>query len=94
MNDPCINLSETLRNEHGGAFEFVCIWREGVKGDAARKTTVGEFLSDPANFGGEWCIDGGWGLPPGPIIVRWHEESRSWVNGGFCGRLFSEEKIT
>lgn len=81
-------FSETLLNEDGAGFGFVCIWR---RGDASNETarygvTVRDFLADPANQSGEWLIDGGWGGPPGPIIVRWR--GGAWENGGFGGRQF------
>ena len=75
-------FSDTLINEDGGGYGFVMI--SGVKWVG----TVGEFLSNPVNqvVGKEWAIDGGWGGPPGPIVVRWNGEF--FENGGFCGHEF------
>lgn len=84
-------LSSTLIAEKGGDFGFVCIWRAGDTGDAARYgVTVGEWLLNPQNQIGTWLIDGGWGGPPGPIHVRWNEIEKIWENGGFCGRGFAK----
>lgn len=80
-------FSETLLNENGGGFGFVCIWRLGEAGGRRDSVTVRQFLSDPANQSGTWLIDGGWGGPPGPIHVRWTVDH--WENGGFCGRQFN-----
>jgi len=73
-------LPESLINESGGGFGFVCIWRKGVYGSSARMMTVGKFLSLPENQSGIWLIDGGWGGPPGPIHVRWN--GVEWEYGG------------
>ena len=87
-------IGETLANESGGGFGFVCIWR--LKSDPlydgesdAKKCTVGEFLSIDKNKKGIWLIDGGWGSPPGAIHVRWNNETHEWENGGYCGGRFS-----
>lgn len=89
-------IGASLAREDGGGKGFVCIWRR--KGDPLdddsdhdRHCTVGEFLSRPENQRGVWLIDGGWGGPPGPIHVRWNEQTNEWENGGFCGRFFAEE---
>lgn len=84
--DPLREISETLLQENGGSFGFVCIWRKGDSGETARRMTVGEFLADPQNQSGDWYIDGGWGGPPGPIVVRWN--GSHWINGGYCGHRF------
>ena len=86
-------IGESLANEDGGGFGFVCIWRKfeddpDKKENYAYRGTVGEFLSKPENQSGTWLIDGGWGGPPGPIHVRWNEETKEWKNGGFCGHSF------
>lgn len=82
------NLSDTLINENGGAFGFVCIWRKGDHSDSARTCSVGEWLSRPENQSGTWLIDGGWGGPPGPLHVRWDAAQQAWESGGFCGHRF------
>lgn len=89
-------IGEALAKEDGGFFGFVSIWRQkddplDDNSDSARKCTVGEFLSQPKNQAGTWLIDGGWGGPPGPVHVRWNEETKEWENGGFCGRRFKNE---
>jgi len=81
FTDVCSSLPDSLRNENGSGFGFVCIWRIDDEGEDARTCTVEEWLSKPENFGGEWLIDGGWGGPPGPIKVRWDGEK--WQNLGF-----------
>lgn len=88
-------IGERLANERGGIFGFVGIWRE--KGDPLddgkecyRYCSVGEFLSKEENKKGTWCIDGGWGYPPGPIHVRWNEITMEWENGGFLGCKFEK----
>jgi len=83
MNDALNNLPKTLLDENGGGFGFVCIWRAGQKEDSARKCTVGGFLSIEENQSGSWFIDGGWGGPPGPVMVRWDYDSKKWLNKGF-----------
>lgn len=88
MSNSLQNLHQSLIDEAGGSFGFVCIWRRGETGDDARKCTVGEWLSRPENQSGTWLIDGGWGGPPGPIHVRWDESAQAWENGGYCGRGF------
>ena len=88
MNDALRNLGETLINEHGGPFGFVCIWRPDQSVDVKFTGTVGEWLSKNENQSGTWLIDGGWGGPPGPIHVRWNEAESAWENGGFGGRKF------
>lgn len=88
-------IGETLANESG--MGGVCIWRmnddplketDEWKDEALYIGTVGEFLSKKKNQIGLWLVDGGWGGPPGPIHVRWNDETCEWENGGFCGRLF------
>lgn len=81
-------ISETLQAETGMPGIGVAIWPRGEPvGDHYFTGSVGRFLSEPANQRGTWCIDGGWGGPPGPIVVRWHADGY-WENGGFCGRRF------
>ena len=86
-------IGETLANESGGSFGFVCIWRK--RGDSlddgsdhARKCTVKEYLAKSKNQNGLWLIDGGWCGPPGPIHVRWNNKKQEWENGSFLGKLF------
>lgn len=86
-------IGETLAKERGGEYGFLCIWRK--KGDplddgsCVRNCSVEDWLGRPENQVGTWLIDGGWGGPPGPIYVRWNEDSEEWENGGFCGRKFA-----
>lgn len=97
MSDDVLReIHPSLRDERGMPCgperEPLCsIWRRGQVGDSPTYRcgmSVGEFLSDPQNQSGTWLIDGGWGGPPGPIHVRWHE-SGYWENGGYCGRRFA-----
>lgn len=87
-------IGETLANEKGMPGIGVSIKRKynDSTHQQPEKTmhqcTVGEFLSHPENQCGTWCIDGGWGGPPGPIHVRWNERTQEWENGGFCGARF------
>ena len=90
MIDRTCGLGESLFNERGGAFGFVCIWRKGGSVDARRGMSAGEFLTRSENQSGTWLIDGGWGGPPGPIHVQWDEESERWINGGHCGKNFGQ----
>lgn len=90
-------IGKQLANMDGGAFGFVCIWREigdplDDGADHCRKCTVGEFLGRPENQKGIWLIDDGNGGPPGPIYVRWDERSQEWENGGFRGLNFPDDK--
>lgn len=64
----------------------VAIWRLGKNGTYT-DLTVGEFLSKPENQSGTWFIDGGWGGPPGPIVVDWDDENKCWINQGYNGRF-------
>ena len=94
IQNPLRDLPSALINECGGEFGFVCIYRRrgdplDSGDDPARHCTVGEFLAKPENQVGVWCIDGGWGGPPGAIQVRWDPEQHAWENGGYCGRGFS-----
>lgn len=84
------DLPETLVAERGFPLEGGrCVWI-GRKGGAGQDenyrhgVTVGEFLSQPENQSGVWCVDGGWGGPPGPIHVAWVDGR--WQSWGFCGR--------
>ena len=77
------NLPDTLINENGGGFGFVCIWRKDDHGNSSRTCSVGEWLSRAENQSGTWLIDGGWGGPPGPIRVDWDEGAAVWRNRGF-----------
>jgi hypothetical protein len=82
MSDVLAKLPDVLIHENGGGYGFVCIWRHGDSTrDSARRCTVEEFLSQPENQSGVWYIDGGWGGPPGPIMVSW--ENGQWINYGF-----------
>lgn len=84
-------ISETLQNEKGMPPHGVAIWPRGEPcGENYHTCSVGEFLSNAANQKGTWCIDGGWGGPPGPIVVRWNDQGY-WENGGFCGHRFKGE---
>ena len=92
-------IGDSLANESGNGFGFVCIWRK--RGDPledgddyARQCSVGEFLSRPENQRGTWLIDGGWGGPPGAIHVRWNESEQEWENGGYGGRKFQKSEVT
>ncbi len=87
MTDALRLLSPTLINERGMG-GIVCIWRKDDHRDSGRSGSVGEWLSTPEHQRGDWYIDGGWGGPPGPLVVRWDDEQRAWLNGGFCGHRF------
>lgn len=86
-------IGKTLAAENGGKLGFVCIYRS-IKDDPDGEHdhqwqgTVGEFLNNTENQSGLWCIDGGWGGPPGAIQVRWNDSLKEWENGGFCGHNF------
>lgn len=91
MSDALREISFTLREERGMG-PGVAIWPSGEAcGDHYHDCSVGEFLSDPINQHGTWCIDGGWGGPPGPIVVRWHKDGY-WENGGYCGWRFRDDQ--
>jgi len=82
-------IGATLANECGMAGIGVAFWRPSHGAPTTYfKGPAGEFLGRPENRSGTWCIDGGWGGPPGPIHVRWNEQLSEWENGGFCGRGF------
>jgi hypothetical protein len=76
------SLPPSLNHESGMPGIGVAIWRKG-KPAYYEKESVGIFLSRPENQSGDWYIDGGWGGPPGPIVVRW--DGSEWIYGGFCG---------
>lgn len=79
-------IGETLANERGMPGLGVLIWPEGSPEQSTLFSgTVGEFLLT-ANRKTVWCIDGGWGGPPGPIHVR--HVGGAWQNGGFGGRAW------
>lgn len=88
MSDVLREISETLRDETGMG-GGVCIWRKDRSEVYFHPGTVADFLLDHSHQSGEWCIDGGWGGPPGPIVVRWHVDGY-WENGGFCGGRFND----
>jgi hypothetical protein len=85
MNDPCRALSQGLRDENGGFYGFVMIWRRGqsIREGYRRGVTVEQFLSHPDNLSGSWLIDGGWGGPPGPLRVDWLDEEFRWECKGY-----------
>ena len=80
-----IGLGETLFNETGMPPIGVAIKRDGGDSNFVQES-VGLFLSKEENQSGTWRIDGGWGGPPGPIVVKWDPDAKVWINGGFCGR--------
>ena len=81
-------IGEKLANETGMRGIGVSICRRGINSKCV-KCSVAEFLMRHENQSGMWLIDGGWGGPPGPIVVRWNDEANEWENGGFCGRKFT-----
>lgn len=78
-------LPEILTSETGFPGIGVAIWREG-ENCSCRKMSVGEFLSLPENQSGSWLIDGGWGGPPGPLVVQWGQDG-AWRLLGFWAQL-------
>jgi hypothetical protein len=76
-------LSERLINEKGMTNIGTAIWRLDKSQDLMIKQTVGEFLSQPENQSGDWYIDGGWGGPPGPVMVHWDPLFKQWISFGF-----------
>lgn len=82
-------ISQGLQAEKG--MGGVSIWRQDKSENYFYEGSVGDFLSDSANQFGTWMIDGGWGGPPGPIVVRWNSDG-FWENGGFGGFRFINAK--
>lgn len=83
-NDPCRRLSSGLRLVAPmlPPTWLVSFFRiNGIGGNF--NESVESFLSKPENFGGSWMIDGGWGGPPGPVVVRWDEAARCWDQLGY-----------
>lgn len=70
----------------------ICIFRIDRSIEISHKGSVEEWLSMPENQSGLWLIDGGWGGPPGAIHVRWNAFKHEWVNGGYCGVRFIENR--
>ncbi len=81
MNNVLRKLSEQLINDKGMPNVGMAIWRDKEKTNYT--TSIGEFLSLAENLGGYWLIDGGWGGPPGPILVIWDHRDNTWRSLGF-----------
>ena len=81
-NEVTADLPANLRTERGMPGVGVAIWRKGQHDNVMQTCTVGEFLSRPENCSGEWLIDGGWGGPPGPLLVKWGDGR--WIFRGWA----------
>lgn len=95
--DPSVaRLPESLLNCGSGPpndYDFVCVWRpDQHTGEDARKGTLAQWLTRPENQSGQWLIDGGWGGPPGPVCVRWDEETHQWRNRGYWVEIDEEDR--
>lgn len=76
-------IGHQLANERGMPGVGVAIWaKDHCIKEVYFQGTVGEFLLT-ASRNVVWCIDGGWGGPPGPIFVKFIDGA--WSNGGFLG---------
>lgn len=83
--DPLRFLSKS-RIEDRGLGGYLFVWRRG-DADGARKAvgvSLGEWLSRPEHFGGQWLIEAGQGAPPGAFCVTWDNEQSAWRWGGIA----------
>ena len=81
--DPLRFLSKAQIEDRGlGGHLFV--WRRGNTNGKAVGVSLGEWLSRPANFGGEWLIEAGQGAPPGAFCVIWDDDLLGWLWGGIA----------
>jgi hypothetical protein len=78
-------VPERLRDERGMPGIGVSIWRRDRSVEVLHTGTVEEFLLRPENQSGRWLIDGGWGGPPGPLVVDWIDGE--WVSRGWLASL-------
>lgn len=53
---------------------------------------LGEYLADPKNQHGFVLFDGGWGFPPGDVVVQWIEADQKWVQRGWYWDVREEVK--
>lgn len=85
MNYRCLErLDERLINEKGMPSVGFFMGREDHSQEFMIKdSTVGEFLSRTENQNGDWFLDGGWGGPPGPIMLHWDELFQQWISFGY-----------
>lgn len=84
------NIPKQILEEKGMPSVGVCFWREDRREPTKTAKSVKEFLEDPANQKGFWLMDGGWGGPPGPVVLKYHRFMGVWTFHGYWAGLNSE----
>lgn len=83
MPNNTAHLIESLKLDRGMPGVGGSIAGCGIHEMTGGEQTLGDWLDKIEKPGGYYLYDGGWGGPPGPVVIGWDRERHSFVNAGF-----------